>query len=188
MTVDGNELETVARKSGELKGPKSRSARRFDDGLSIVGDKICFPVARAKEEEEEWERKDSKFWLLGPFTSLREQLVVQFNAGQISDRFEMPPIILAFQGAHFNGYSTTAYIEVSVFGLREICSGIFPFKLNQPIADLYAYWCTNVLLSTTSVLIIYPPRQNPSTSICYSSVFRGRYIWYIGIWSRLKSW
>ena len=50
MTVDGDELETVARKSGELKGPKSRSARRFDDGLSIVGDKICFSVARERKK------------------------------------------------------------------------------------------------------------------------------------------
>ena len=36
-------------------------------------------------------------------------------------------------------------------------------------------------------MTIYPPRQNPSTSIRYSAVFRGRYIWDIGIWSRLKS-
>ena len=62
MTVDGDELETVARKSGELKGPKSRSVRRFDDGLSIVGDKICFPVARERKKKNERGDPNFDFW------------------------------------------------------------------------------------------------------------------------------
>ena len=65
MTVDGDELETVARKSGELKGPKSRSARRFDDGLSIVGDKICFPVARERKKKNENEREEIQILTFG---------------------------------------------------------------------------------------------------------------------------
>ena len=107
----------------------SLSIRFFDDGLSIVGDKICFPVRRdSRAREKERKKKDeTQILIFRAIHATSSESGSQSRAGQINDRLEMPPIILAFQGAHwhFNGYSTTP--KSAALGEKYCCH--FPSKV-----------------------------------------------------------